>query len=213
MRGDLVDQQVGVEIAGQQRRLEEEHRHRPHRRRPAQHRQHHLGEHGLDGEQQERREEGRGGGSTSSPGRSWPARPGTAASPLRRPCRCCCCRSFPLLNAPSRDGQRRPAPRTCPNPAPAAALPGQLNASTFQDFVGRPMLELLVRQGWLIDKRHCPTPQGRRLALRASGLRGAPGCNAAWEHAQGLGAGRGWLPRVWTLRAVRVTSSATRDAG
>ena len=58
VRRRLVDEQVGVEVAGQQRRLEEEHRHRPHRRRAAEHRQHHLGEHRLDGEQQERGEEG-----------------------------------------------------------------------------------------------------------------------------------------------------------
>ena len=60
MRRRLVDQQVSVDVAGEQRALEEEHRHRPHRRRAAEHRQHHLGEHRLDGEQQERGEEGGG---------------------------------------------------------------------------------------------------------------------------------------------------------
>ena len=57
--GTLRDQQMRVAVAGQQRGLEEEHRHRPHRRRAAEHRQHHLGEHRLDGEQQQRRQERR----------------------------------------------------------------------------------------------------------------------------------------------------------
>ena len=163
MRGDLVDQQVGVEVAGQQRSLEEEHRDGPHRRRPAQHRQHHLGEHGLDGEQQERREEGRGG--------EGPHHRRSVLGELdqeRRHPPCGALADAAVVgHSPSSmhhratgNGGRHRA--HCPNPAPAAALPEQLNASTFQDFVARPMLELLVRQGWLIDKRHCPTPQGRR---------------------------------------------------
>ena len=49
-RGD-----VGVEVAGQQQRLEEDHAGVPHRRRAAQPRQHQLGEHRLDEEQQARR--------------------------------------------------------------------------------------------------------------------------------------------------------------
>jgi hypothetical protein len=67
MRGDGVArveparQAVRVGVAGEQRRLEEYHRHRPHRRRTAEQRQHHLGEHRLDGEQEQRRDEqGRG---------------------------------------------------------------------------------------------------------------------------------------------------------
>ena len=50
-----LDQQMRVGIAGEQRRLEEHHRHRPHPGRAAEPRQHHLGEHRLHGEQQEAR--------------------------------------------------------------------------------------------------------------------------------------------------------------
>ncbi len=51
------NQDVGVAVAREQRRLEEEDGDRPHRRRAAEHRQHHLGEHGLHGEQQQRGQE------------------------------------------------------------------------------------------------------------------------------------------------------------
>jgi hypothetical protein len=52
---------VGVEIAGEQHRLKEEHARRPHRRRPAKQRQNQLGEHRLHQEQQQRvHEQGRG---------------------------------------------------------------------------------------------------------------------------------------------------------
>ncbi len=60
MRRRLVDQEVGIEVAGEQRGLEEEHRHRPHRRRAAEHGKHRLGEHRLDREQEQRGEEGGG---------------------------------------------------------------------------------------------------------------------------------------------------------
>ena len=48
-------EQMRIGIADQQRGLEEHHRDRPHRGRAAEPRQHHLGEHRLHGEQQQRR--------------------------------------------------------------------------------------------------------------------------------------------------------------
>ncbi|MNQ22939.1 hypothetical protein D3C85_360960 [compost metagenome] len=50
-------QQVGVAVADQQRRLEEDHRGVPHRRRSAQHGQDQLRDHGLDDKNQRRRRE------------------------------------------------------------------------------------------------------------------------------------------------------------
>ncbi|WP_050630127.1 hypothetical protein [Bradyrhizobium viridifuturi] len=47
-------EQMGISIAGQQHGLEEHHRHRPDRRRATEPRQHHLCEHRLNQEQQQR---------------------------------------------------------------------------------------------------------------------------------------------------------------
>ena len=57
--GQMARQQMRIGVAGEQRRLEEHHRDRPDRRRAAEPRQHHLGEHGLDREQQSGGEENR----------------------------------------------------------------------------------------------------------------------------------------------------------
>ena len=59
-RRRLGNQQMRVAVADEQRSLEEADGDRPNRRRAAEHRQHHLGEHRLHGEQQQRREEGGG---------------------------------------------------------------------------------------------------------------------------------------------------------
>jgi hypothetical protein len=53
------DQPVRIGVAREQRRLEEHHGDRPHRRGAAEPRQHHLGEHRLDHEQQRRAREHR----------------------------------------------------------------------------------------------------------------------------------------------------------
>ena len=58
-RGRVRDQEVRIAVADEQRGLEEEDGDGPHRGRAAEHRQHHLGEHRLHGEQQQRREERR----------------------------------------------------------------------------------------------------------------------------------------------------------
>ena len=59
--GFEAGEEMGIGIAGEQRRLEEHHRHRPDGRCAAEPRQDHLGEHRLDGEEEQGGEEnGRG---------------------------------------------------------------------------------------------------------------------------------------------------------
>ena len=72
-----ADQQMGIGVAGEQRRLEEHHRHRPDGRRAAEPRQHHLGEHRLHREQEQRRQEqrsrqtARGASRSKAPAAAW----------------------------------------------------------------------------------------------------------------------------------------------
>ena len=67
-------QQMRIGIAGEQRGLEEHHRHRPHRRGAAEPRQHHLGEHRLHREQQRGADENGGDEGRQQQTRAMPRR-------------------------------------------------------------------------------------------------------------------------------------------